>query len=118
MFVVRLRGRDKDDAILDYCVAIDADRGFVIDSCEECCLRMSGDVLSACLGDGVGLECVEEVRKVVFQEKGRGDRKPRKKDEKMREKQREKKRNAKRESDAKAGMKLAKKKKVVESDDE
>ena len=117
VYIVRLKGIDKDGSTVDHCVAIDANRGIVLDSCERNCLRMGCGVLQACLGDGVTLECVNEVRRVVLQNKSSGNRKSRKNPH-WRSKRRGEKKRKREESEKASELKKSNVKKVVESDDE
>ena len=117
VYIVRLKGIDKDGSTVDHCVATDANRGIVLDSCERNCLRMGCGVLQACLGDGVTLECVDEVRRVVLQNKSTGNFKSHKNPHWGSKRRGEKKRKRK-ESEKAAELKKSKVKKVVESDDE
>ena len=88
VFVVRLIGKDEKGGTVDHCVAIDAKCGLVIDGYENNALHARDGVLEHCVGDGFNLVEVEEVRRLVQQEKRKGKKK-RKKDPHSRKRERE-----------------------------
>ena len=88
VYVVRLIGKDGKDGTVDHCEAIDAKCGLVIDCCEENALHARDGVLEHCVGDGFNLVEVEEIRRMVQQEKRKGKKKW-KKDPHSRKRERE-----------------------------
>ena len=60
--------------MIDHTVAIDAARRLVFDPAEKRALRFQPGTLEACVGDGVNLERLEEVRELRLQELGQSSK--------------------------------------------
>ena len=75
--VVRIVGVSDDGVGTDHCVVVDCARGEVVDSCEDVAFDLRAGVLHGCVGDGVTLKRVEEVRELVVQPKAKNGRKRR-----------------------------------------
>ena len=67
VLILRIVGKSEDSTRVDHCIAVDCARREVSDSCEKHVLRLSSDVIRACVGDGVVLERIEEVRRLAMQ---------------------------------------------------
>ena len=117
VFLIRVVGHEDDDGRVDHCVAINAKSELVFDSSEEQPMRMEDGVIQCCLGDGVRLERIEEVRRLVVQRKRAGKKKT-KRNPRERERKKEAKKRKRMEAQERDADKRRKIKKVAESESE
>lgn len=91
VFIVRLEGRMRDRGSVDHAVCLYADKGRVYDPLESDALRLTEDTFDACVGDGVELRRIVEVRQLKRQAQSGTKKKNRPKTTEQRRRQKERK---------------------------
>ena len=118
VFLVRLVGESASGGKVDHCVTVEATRDLVLDCVEENSMRARDGVLAMCLGDGVEITEVREIRKLVRQHERTTGKRRKKRNFRARVRVREEKKKKREEDELAREAKKRRVKRVTGSDGE